>query len=103
MELIINGKEHADIKLSEILTAQSLVFEDAQNVAKAFEAEDSLAYNAPVAVNKGNVLGENQELLAGETLYVAIQVDMAETVGNEANHNGTNVPSIEFGINVVAN
>jgi hypothetical protein len=27
---------------------------------------------------------------------------MAETVGNEANHNGTDIPSIEFGINVLA-
>lgn len=27
---------------------------------------------------------------------------MSETVGNEANHDGVNVPSIELGLNVLA-
>ena len=37
-----------------------------------------------------------------EEQYVIIKVDMPETVGNEANHDGTNAPSIRFGVNVNA-
>ena len=39
---------------------------------------------------------------AGDELYLALVVWMPTTVGNEANHNGTNVPQIDLGINVVA-
>ena len=35
-------------------------------------------------------------------LYLALVVYMPTTVGNEANHNGTNVPEIELGIKVAA-
>ena len=35
-------------------------------------------------------------------LYLALVVYMPTTVGNEANHDGTNVPEINLGINVVA-
>ena len=41
-------------------------------------------------------------MLSGDELYLALVVYMPTTVGNEANHNGTNVPKIELGINVVA-
>jgi len=37
-----------------------------------------------------------------DTDYVALVIYMPETVGNEANHNGTNAPSITLGVNVVA-
>ncbi len=35
-------------------------------------------------------------------LYLAMVVYMPETVGNEANHNGTDIPQIDLGINVYA-
>ena len=35
-------------------------------------------------------------------LYLAMILHMPETVGNEANHNGIDVPNIELGINVAA-
>ena len=41
-------------------------------------------------------------MASGEELYVALVVYMPETVGNEANHNGTDIPEIELGINVMA-
>ncbi len=41
-------------------------------------------------------------LVAGAEKYIALVVYMPTTVGNEANHNGVNVPSIELGVNVVA-
>ncbi len=34
--------------------------------------------------------------------YLALVVYMPETVGNEANHNGTDVPQIDLGLNVLA-
>lgn len=38
----------------------------------------------------------------GESTETALVITMPTTVGNEANHNGIDVPSIEFGINLVA-
>ena len=34
--------------------------------------------------------------------YVALIIYMPETVGNEANHDGVNIPSIEMGVNLLA-
>jgi len=102
-EAIGKTKDGADIKLSEILTVQTLISENADDVKNAFESENAIAYGAAVPFNQGNVLDKNQELLPEHVAYIAVKVDMAETVGNEANHNGTDVPSITFGINVVAN
>ena len=39
---------------------------------------------------------------SGAELYLALVVYMPETVGNEANHNGTNVPEIKLGIDIFA-
>ena len=39
---------------------------------------------------------------AGDELYLALVVYMPETVGNEANHNGTDVPQIDLGISIFA-
>jgi len=50
----------------------------------------------------GNVLGNDKELQPGASHYLIVKVDMAETVGNEANHNGIDIPTITFGINVNA-
>ena len=49
-----------------------------------------------------NVLGADEMLLPGTSKYLIVKVDFAESVGNEANHNGTDIPSINFGINVLA-
>ena len=43
-----------------------------------------------------------EAMAAGEELYLALVVYMPTTVGNEANHNGTNVPKIDLGINIFA-
>ena len=70
----------------------------------AFSGENSLGYAAddikPFA--EANVIGNDVMLEPGAAHYVFIKVDMPEAVGNEANHNGVNIPSIEFGVNVVA-
>lgn len=43
-----------------------------------------------------------EHLTAGASKVVGMALWMPTTVGNEANHNGTNVPSITFGINLIA-
>ncbi len=107
-------KDGADIVLSEILTVSTLTIEDAgidpvfgMNIAektleKAFQGENNIAWDSPVAFKAGNVLESDQSLYVDSTQYVLVKVDMAETVGNEANHNGTEIPEIKFGINVLA-
>lgn len=103
-EVIGKNKDGGDIVLSEILTVGTLVqgvnqFGDIA-VALAFKNENM--YKGTTSFKAANILKENQELLPGDAHYMIIKVDMAETVGNEANHDGKNVPSVEFGVNVLA-
>ena len=107
-------KEGNDIVLSDILTVSALTFAESgvdpvfginiaeKSIEEAFKNENGIAYDAAVSFKNGNILENNEKLLPGDVEYVAIKVDMAETVGNEANHNGTDIPSIEFGVNVLA-
>ncbi len=39
---------------------------------------------------------------SGDELYLALVVYMPTSVGNEANHNGTDIPEIDLGINILA-
>ena len=71
-------------------------------IEEAFKAENGIAYGSAVKLSAGNALEQDEMLLPDITKYLVIKVDMAETVGNEANHDGTNVPKIKFGLNVVA-
>ena len=56
---------------------------NANKISAGYTKADSLAANAA-------------------PVYLALVVYMPTSVGNEANHDGTNVPKIELGINVVA-
>lgn len=113
-ETIGKNKDGGNIVLSEILTVSTLTFAEAgvdplfgfniaeRSIEEAFKGENNLAYNAPVAFKAGNVLQDDNQLLPGEAHYVVVKVDMPEKVGNEANHDGVNIPTIEFGVNVLA-
>ena len=113
-EVAGENKDGDAIVLSDILTVSTLTFADAgvdplfgfnialKSIEAAFADENGIAYNAATSFKDGNILEDEENLLPGEIQYVAIKVDMAETVGNEANHNGVNVPTIEFGLNVLA-
>ena len=103
-EIVGKNKDGGDIVLSEILTVGTLVQEANQvgEIAVELAFKNENMYKGTAAFKASNVLEENQELLPGSAHYVIIKVDMAETVGNEANHDGVNVPSIEFGLNVLA-
>ena len=106
-------KDDKDIVLSEILTVSTLVQQavDADGNANqigditlgmAFNGENSIAYENTATFKAGNVLRNDVMLQPGAAHYLIVKVDMAETVGNEANHDGTHVPTINFGINVLA-
>lgn len=115
-ETVGKNKDDADIKLSDILTVSTLAIQaDTKEedtlvdwvastaLNMAFESDDtSLAYGTPVAFSAGNVLHKDQELMPGDSHYVFVKVDMAESVGNGANHNGKDIPTIDFGVNVLA-
>ena len=99
-------KDGADIVLSDILTVTTVTHQVNQVgdilLDMVFGGSQNTDTGAAKAFKSGNILASDQELFAGDAHYVIITVDMAETVGNEANHNGTNIPSINFGINVLA-
>ncbi|MBQ8636453.1 MAG: hypothetical protein IJ423_00460 [Clostridia bacterium] len=113
-EKIGKTKDGKDIILSEILNVSTLTFEEAGNdpvlglniaqetIRQAFIGENNIAWDAAVPLKSANVLEDEEKLIPGGIQYVTVKVDMEETVGNEANHDGTNVPSITFGINVFA-
>ena len=94
-------KDGKDIKLSELLTVSTLTSAEADVIGKAFEEENGIAYKPANPFNASNVL-EERELLPNATEYLVVEVDMPETIGNEANHDGKNIPTIQFGINVLA-
>ena len=105
-EVVGKNKDGGDIVLSDILTVSTLTqaANDVGDIALmlAYMGENRVAYETTTSFKDGNVLKSNQELFPGDAHYLFIKVDMAETVGNEANHNGIDIPSIEFGINVLA-
>ena len=108
-EVVGKNKDGGDIVLSDILTVSTLTQQanDENGIGDitlmlAYMGENSVAYETATSFKAGNVLKADQELHPGDAHYLFIKVDMAETVGNEANHDGVNVPSIEFGVNVLA-
>ena len=99
-------KDGEEIVLSDILTVSTLVQQGGIvgeiTAALAFTGEDKVAYETIASFKSGNILRNGQQLQPGDSHYLVVKVDMPDTVGNEANHDGTNKPSIEFGINVMA-
>jgi len=108
-ETVGKTEDGEDIVLSDILTVSTLIQQanDAVGIGDivlnlAFNGENSIAYENTATFKEGNVLRNDVELRPGDSHYMIVKVDMPETVGNEANHNGIDVPAINFGINVLA-
>lgn len=116
-ETIGKTKDGADIVLSEILTVSTCTqqYTDGNgNVASGADifpamtfngadgADGWIGYQTTSTFKAGNVLKNDKQLQPKESDYIAVKVDMADTVGDEANHDGTYVPTINFGINVLA-
>ena len=104
-EVVGKTKDGKDIVLSDILTVSTLTQQADMigdiTVMMAFLGENRVLYEQTVKFKDMSVMNE-KELGVDCAHYVIIKIDMAETVGNEANHDGVNVPSIAFGIDVVA-
>ena len=93
----------ADIKLSDILTVESLVTKDLSVVQTALSGDSAIPGADKASFKDTDILANSKTLLRqGEFDYILVKVDMPETIGNEANHNGIDVPAIEFGLNFVA-
>ena len=105
-ETIGKTKDGANIVLSDILTVDSIIMDTGAMgdvmLGVAFGDESTLQYTNTASFKNANVLGTDEMLLPGTSKYLIVKIDMPETVGNEANHNGTDVPEITFGINVLA-
>ena len=116
-ETVGKTKDNKDIVLSEILTVSTCTqqYTDGNGIiasgadifpAMTFNSDGGvdgwIGYQTTSSFKDGNVLKNDKQLQPKESDYIAVKVDMAETVGNEANHNGTNIPTINFGINVLA-
>ena len=87
-------------KLSDYI--QFGVVEDVNGETDAYDDRNNAV--ADVTDSKKISAGFTKEaaMESGEELYIALVLYMPTTVGNEANHNGTDVPEINLGINVVA-
>lgn len=105
-ENIGKNQEGNDIVLSDMLEVSTLVQQKGTigdiALMLAFNGENSIAYENTLLFKDSNVLRKNVELLPSDEHYLIIKVDMPETIGSEFNHNGIDIPNIEFGINVLA-
>ena len=104
-------KEGEEIKLSDYLNFAIVSDINGQDKPFATRAEaigavgeDEVHTLTEVAEGDNHALARrNGEILAeGEDQYFAVVVWMPTTVGNEANHDGKNVPSIDLGLSIVA-
>lgn len=102
-EIIGKNKDGGDIVLSDILTVSTLRGTNASIVTDAFADENRVVYDQTATFKAANVLGAEKAMAPAAVEYLVIKVDMAETVGNEANaKDKESLPSIEFGIDVLA-
>jgi predicted ribosomally synthesized peptide with SipW-like signal peptide len=114
-EVVGTNKANEPIVLSDILNVSTLTFAEAgvdplfgfsiaeKTIEEAFKGENNVAYNAAVPFKSANVLEAEESLKPGDIQYVLVKVDMADTIGNEANaKDKDSLPSIEFGIDVLA-
>ena len=105
-EIVGKTEDGLNIKLSDILMVSKLTQKTDENgtemVKQAFSSRDGVDYTKLGKFKNSQLVDENQILLPGLSRYLIIRVEMPQKVGNDAYHDGKNIPSIEFGINVIA-
>ena len=92
------GKE---FKLSDYI--RFAVVEDVNGETGAYADRDAAV--ADVIGNQNTIADgytKTYTMVAGAEKYVALVVGMPTSVGNEANHDGVNIPQIDLGINIYA-
>lgn len=99
-ETVGKTKDGADIKLSDFLVFKVLDIDEATVGTYTRETAQAAAGEA---MGLKSHKGETRQLTdKGDAHYVALVIYMPEEVENAANHNGTDVPSIELGVRVQA-
>ena len=103
-ETLGKTKGGADIKLSDYLVFKTV--ESDTDLADAYATREAAVAAAGTEKGLKAYNGATKPLDpkggANADDYVALIIYMPTTVGNEANHNGTDVPSIEMGVNLLA-
>lgn len=88
-------------KLSDYLVFKTVLLAN-ENAVGAYNTREAAVTAAGNKVGFKDYVGNTTALEVGGAHYVALIVYMPESVDNKANHNGTDIPSIEFGINLFA-
>jgi len=107
-EILGKTKDNADIKLSDYLEFKVVESESA-DLAGTYADRDAAKLAAGTVSKLQTYNGSTKSLEPKNTEgtsnyydYLALIIYMPETVGNEANHNGKDVPQIEMGVNLFA-
>ena len=78
------------------------VVEDVNGKTGAYANREAAIDDVETVKNISAGYTKEASMLSGEELYLALVVWMPTSVANEANHNGTDVPEIDLGINILA-
>ena len=78
------------------------VVEGVNGETNAYADRDDAVADVTTAKKISAGYSKASSMLSGDEFYLALVVYMPTTVGNEANHNGVDVPEINLGISVVA-
>jgi predicted ribosomally synthesized peptide with SipW-like signal peptide len=99
-ETLGKTKDGADIRLSDYLVFSVIDIDESE--AGTYDRETAIDKAGDVKGLK-EYIGETTPLVKkGDADCVALVIYMPTTVGNEANHNGKDVPKIEMGVNLYA-
>ena len=79
-------------------------FYDTRDALDSFAWKESSLSDGTVTLAKNSTLFSASDAVNGDwsETYVLVVLTMPEKVGNEANHNGTNIPQIYLGLSAVA-
>ena len=95
-----------DILLSDILTVTTVTQQTGIVgdilLGLVFGGSQNTDTSANKLFKEAQNLAVDQELLPGDAHYLIITIDMADTIGNEANYAENYVPSISFTLDVIA-
>jgi len=99
-ETIGKTEDGKDIQLSKILKFAAT--EPSEQAPAAFTRETAQEAAAASNVKLTEYQKINVSLEPGDSHYIALVVYMPESVGNEANYRGTDIPTIKFGVTLLA-
>ena len=101
-EIVGKNEKGEDIKLSEILKFVATEPSETAPTAYTREAAQKAAAEATNPVKLTEYTTGVLPMEPGDVYYIALVVYMPEEVGNEANYRGTDIPTIEFALELLA-